>query len=293
LRQGNKTPLSYNELIGWADDDLSAAFSSYLRSKPHQAVSSSARQFFENDFAPYEISKGGGAHFTGYFEPELRGSRTRQAGFETPIYELPSDLTLTREDIVNGALRDQGLELCWLQSDADAFFLQVQGSGRVSLTDGTNLRVGYAGKNNQPYRSIGQIAVKQGLFTFDNISAEKLKHWIKSNPADGFNLLLQNPSYVFFKILHIQQSDGPIGTAKCSLTPLRSLAVDPEFIPLGTPVWVEFNGINTLMIAQDTGSAIKGPDRADIFFGTGYEAGLKAGEINLQGRLVVLLPKAM
>lgn len=296
LRQANNATIRFDQLNGWTEDDLKAALGVLGKTKEPLGSITDPSDFFEKNYTPIEITKHGATHFTGYYEPELRGARAQSTEFSVPIYAQPprrDQLELSRSDIMRGALNGQGLEICWLRSASDAFFLQVQGSGRISFDGGQKIRVGYAGKNHHAYQSIGQIAVKQGLFERTTITADGLKHWIDSNPVEGFALMEANPSFVFFKILDHPVTEGPIGTAGFPLTPFRSIAVDPAFIPLGTPVWVEVNDIKALMIASDTGSAIKGAGRADIFFGTGPQAGLAAGKTNCSGRLVVLKPKAM
>ena len=176
----------------------------------------------------------------------------------------------------------------------DVFFLQIQGSGRVRLPDGSKIRVGYGGRNGHDYRSVGTEMVRRGLFQSHQVSAATIRNWVRQNPEEGAELLRHNPSYIFFReVTAVPSSDGPLGAMNRSVTAMRSIAVDPDYVPLGVPVWIETDGqspLRRLMIAQDTGSAIKGAQRADIFFGTGDEAGRAAGRVRDPGRMIVLLP---
>jgi len=172
--------------------------------------------------------------------------------------------------------------------------LQIQGSGRVRLPNGKYVRVGYRGANGHGYRSIGQELVRRGTYAAHQVSAEVIKNWVRRNPVEGRELLYHNPSYVFFReVSKVPADQGPLGAMNRSVTTMRSIAVDPSFVKLGSPVWVEKDGkkpLRRLMIAQDTGSAIKGAQRADVFFGTGDEAGREAGKLRDPGRMVVLMP---
>jgi membrane-bound lytic murein transglycosylase A len=306
-----RTPLDFADLNGWATDDHRAALAVFLETAdacPNPAVretvaasASDPRGFFETLFAPVLVSDGKPGLFTGYFEPEIDGALNRGGRFNHPIYGLPPELDparpwLTRREIEErGALAGRGLEIAWLADPVDHFFLQVQGSGRIRLPDGTTLRVGFAGKNGHPYHSIGKELVRRGAVSADRISAQTTRDWIRANPDAGQALLWTNPSYVFFRRINDVSSDrGPIGTMGCPVTPLRSIAVDPAFTPLGTPVWIEMAdapGLHRLMVAQDTGSAIIGPQRADVFFGTGDVAGARAGAVRAAGRMIALLPR--
>lgn len=262
------------------------------------ADDASARAFFELLFRPVVIGEPP-ALFTGYYEPELQGSLVRTPRFAWPIYARPPDLRegspyLSRAGIEGGALRGRGLEIAWLDDPVEVFFLHIQGSGRVRLPDGTVLRVGYAGKNGHPYRSVGQELVRRGLFSIHEVSAQTIAAWVRRNPAAGAALLNHNPSYVFFRRLPDLPADkGPIGAMGRSITPMHSVAIDPVYTPLGAPVWIEKDGaapLRSLMVAQDTGGAIKGPQRADIFYGSGAAAGEAAGTVKDGGRMVLLLP---
>jgi len=193
-----------------------------------------------------------------------------------------------------GVMEGRDLEIAWVDDPVELFFLQIQGSGRVRLPDGSHLRVGYGGANGHPYSSIGKELIRRGTMTEHEVSAQGIKSWVRGNPFDGEELLFHNDSYVFFReVNEVPPERGPLGAMNRSITAMRSIAVDPAFTPLGAPVWIEKDGaepMRRLMIAQDTGSAIKGAQRADIFFGTGAEAGSEAGKIKDAGRLVVLLP---
>ena len=239
------------------------------------------------------------ALFTGYYEPELNGSPTRTPRFTWPLYARPPELRdgvqyLSRAQIEGGALQGRGLEIAWLDDPVEAYFLQIQGSGRIRFADGRVIRLGYAGRNGHAYRSIGQEMLRRGTHTLDQLSAQEIRSWVRRNPGAGTDLLHANPSYVFFRRLPaLKAEDGPIGAMGRSITTLRSLAIDPSFVPLGAPVWIEKEGrqpLRRLMIAQDTGGAIKGAQRADIFYGTGDAAGDAAGIVKDDGRMVVLLP---
>ena len=305
------TVLNYTDLKGWDDDDHNKALAVFrttcrdMRTPEWAALcalaktQTNARTFFELFFRPVLIEDGEPALFTGYFEPELDGSRHRTERFRHPLYRLPPEAKkgawYSRADIESQALlAGRGLEIAWVDDSVDVFFLQIQGSGRVRMTDGSVVRVGYAGANGHEYRSIGQELVRRGIFNAHQVSARVIRNWVKSNPAAGEDLLRHNPSFVFFREVNRVPADrGPLGAMNRSITKMRTVAVDPAHVPLGAPVWLEKGGrkaFERLMIAQDTGSAIKGAQRADIFFGTGSKAGRSAGEVRDPGRMVVLLP---
>jgi len=306
------TLLNFDRLDGWAKDDHEAAFAAFNATCPDldapewQAVCAyattkpDARSFFEVLFRPVLIEDGDPALFTGYYEPELDGARAPSERFKYPLYRLPPEAPrgepwLSRRDLLeSGVLEGRGLEIAWVEDPVEKFFLQIQGSGRVNLSDGSKLRVGYGGKNGHPYRSVGRELVRLGIFEPHQVSAQVIKNWVRRNPGAGQELLYHNPSYVFFReVSEVPAHLGPLGAMNRSVTPMRTIAVDPDFVPLGAPVWIEKDGrdpLRRLMVAQDTGSAIKGPQRADIFFGTGEDAGRAAGRLKDPGRLVVLLP---
>lgn len=306
------TLLNWADLSGWAQDDHAAALAVFQETCRDldegdwpvicalSDVAKDPRLFFETVFRPVLMTDGETPLFTGYYEPELAGSRRRSDQFSVPLYRLPDDIPddgpwLSREQLLeSGILENRGLELVWLQNEVDKFFLQIQGSGRVRLDEGGMMRLGYGGKNGHPYRSIGRELIRRGEFEEHQVSAQAIRKWVQNNPERGPELLNHNPSYVFFReVSQVDPERGPLGAMNRSITAGRSIAVDPEFVPLGAPVWVEKAGaapFRRLMVAQDTGAAINGAQRADIFYGTGPDAGREAGRIRDGGRMVVLLP---
>ena len=303
--------VDFAELDGWEDDNHAAALAAFLRTCPDmregewpalcavaQTQGDNARAFFELFFRPVLVGGDRPALFTGYFEPELNGSRSRTLRYRYPIYRTPPEITglwHTRAEIEEqGLLEGRGLEIAWIDDPVEVFFLHIQGSGRVRLTDGSMIRVGYGGRNGHEYRSVGQELVRRGVYQPHEVSAQVIQSWVRRNPVAGLELLRHNPSYVFFREVNIDDpSDGPLGAMNRSITPLRTIAIDPDYTPLGAPVWIEKLGedpLNRLMIAQDTGGAIQGPQRADVFYGTGDQAGRNAGRVRDAGRMIVLLP---
>lgn len=304
--------MEFDQLNGWAEDDHAAALKTFLNTcrdlddLDWTAVCKFAqtnpepRQFFELFFRPVLIEDGQDALFTGYFEPELDGDLYRSERFRYPIYKMPNEALaqnpwLTRREILDGdVMAGRGLEIAWVDDPVELFFLQIQGSGRIRLPNGRYIRVGYRGANGHPYKSIGVELVRRGVYQPHQVSAQVIKNWVRRNPEDGRELLYHNPSYVFFReVSKVPADQGPLGAMNRSVTAMRSIAVDPSYVKLGTPVWIEKEGENPLrrlMIAQDTGSAIKGAQRADVFFGTGDQAGLAAGKLRDPGRMLVLMP---
>jgi membrane-bound lytic murein transglycosylase A len=291
--------------------------------------SEAIRQYFETYFTPYEVRNPDGSDnglVTGYYEPLLRGSRKRGGPYQTPLHRTPDDI-LTIElasvypELKGMRLRGRlvgnkvvaypsraemaqsnsltGKEILWVDDPIEAFFLQVQGSGRVQLMDGKEtVRVAYADQNGQPYKSIGRYLVDKGEMTLDQASAQSIKAWVIANPTRQQELLNANPSYVFFKEEKIADpSVGPKGAMGVPLTPQRSIAIDPQYIPMGAPVFLSTTQPNSnvvlqrLMMAQDTGGAIKNAVRADFFWGFGAQAGEQAGRMKQRGTMWVLLPK--
>ena len=301
--------LSFGDLDGWNQDDHDKALDVFSKTQSHflrnlsprakgkNKSFSSSQEFFEHSFVPTLIDFPNRSFFTGYYEAEILGSAVPDKEFQFPIYKRPPDLEkgtkwLSRRELEeSNILQNKSLEIVYLRSQAEVFLLQVQGSGRVTLTDGSVIRVGYDGRNGHEYISIGQILIKRGVFSAENISGHAIKNWLTLNPQIADELLYQNPSYIFFKVMSdLEEEVGPIGTSNSSLEELRSIAVDPQYIPLGSPVWIEIKGsypLNRLMVAQDTGSAIKGPSRVDIFFGRGDDAEKMAGQIKDYGRVAV------
>ncbi|WP_420474880.1 murein transglycosylase A [Noviherbaspirillum sp. ST9] len=287
------------------------------------------RTFFESFFTPYQVFNQDGSDaglVTGYYEPLLRGARKRGGPYQIPLHRAPEDLltidlSSVYPELKNMRLRGRvvgnkvvpylsrgemmqsnslsGKELVWVDDAVEAFFLQVQGSGRVQLADSKEtIRVAYADQNGHPYKSIGRYLVDKGEMTLDQASAQSIKSWFASNPARQQELLNANPSYVFFKEEKLTDPNkGPKGALGVPLTPQRSVAVDPQFIPLGVPVFLattqpgKETALQRLMVAQDTGGAIRNPVRADFFWGFGAEAGEKAGKMKQRGQLWILVPK--
>ncbi len=291
----------------------------------------SARQFFEKEFTALKIADPVRPEglFTGYYEPEAEGSRTPGNGYDVPIYRKPDDLVsfdqatekqanlkygrlvqgkpvgyFTRREIEEGALRGRDLEIVWLKSWVDAFFIHVQGSGRIRFEDGSTMRLAYGAKTGQPYTGIGGVLVERGVLMRDNMSMQALRKWMKDNPGSARELMWENKSFVFFREVKVDDPAlGAPGAQKVSLTPLRSMAIDRSLWMFGTPIWLEANvpsGVagevqpfRHLMIAQDTGTAIKGHARGDVYWGWGDRAALIAGHMKSPGSMIVLLPKKL
>jgi membrane-bound lytic murein transglycosylase A len=287
------------------------------------------RAFFEAFFVPHQVYNPDGSDnglITGYYEPLLNGSRKRGGPYQTPLHRAPEDLLIVDlssvyPELKNMRLRGRvvgnkvvpyparaelmhspalaGNELVWVDNPVDAFFLQVQGSGRVQFADSKEtIRVAYADQNGHPYKSIGRYLVDKGELTMDQASAQGIKAWLAANPKRQQELLNANPGYVFFKEEKLSDPrKGPKGALGVPLTPQRSVAIDPQYIPLGAPVFLSTTlpGSNAplqrMMLAQDTGGAIRNAVRADYFWGFGADAGDKAGKMKQRGMLWVLLPK--
>jgi membrane-bound lytic murein transglycosylase A len=281
-----------------------------------------AAGFFTAHFETVRV--GDGASFaTGYYEPEIAGVRTHQPGFDVPVYALPPDLVrakpgeaaplangrmpLGRHDesgrfvpywdrtaIENGALAGQGLEIAWAADPIEFFFLQVQGSGRLRAPDGSVMRLAYAGQNGFSYANIGAVMKQQGLIGSGPGqyagSMQGVMRYLRDNPRDGRALMLKNPSWIFFRELI---GDGPIGALGVPVRRHGSVAADPQFVPLGAPVWLDTDRAeaNGLWIAQDTGGAIKGANRFDTFWGAGADARQIAGGMSAHGKALLLVPK--
>lgn len=287
------------------------------------------RDFFESNFMPWMLRNADGSGtglITGYYEPKLHGSRTPSPRYRYPIYGVPDDLLIidlasihpelkhmrlrgrlegrrvvpyySRAEIEHGHA-PQGKELFWVDDPIGLFFLHVQGSGRIELPDGTLVKVGYADQNGHPYRSIGRRLIDMGELSPDEVSLQSIRQWARAHPERIGELLSANPSYVFFRELP-DRYPGPVGALGVPLTAGYSLAVDRAFIPLGAPVYLstswpneQQHPLNRLMIAQDTGGAIRGSIRADFFWGFGEQAGRLAGSMKQPGSLWLLLPKGM
>ncbi len=358
-----RTAVSFDEIAGWPDDNHADAFAAFRVSctrivkradararkktskKSRYAVleptcrealgmgesvsDSQARQFFEDHFTPVRFTGDGpDGLVTGYYEPELPGSRTRSDRFNVPVYRVPDDLVqlysdrerakrnhqmtagrktddgvvpyFDRREIEQGALEDRNLELLYLDDPVEAFYMHIQGSARIALAEGGHVRIGFAAKNGYPYTSIGKLMIERGTVPRSKMSMKGIRAWMAANPEEAEKLRWENRSYIFFRELPENQAAlGPVGAQGVSLTPRRSLAVDTSIHLLGTPIWVDApklkshgqDGFAHLMIAQDAGSAIKGRERGDIFWGSGDAAGSVAGRTKHAAAFTMLLPK--
>jgi membrane-bound lytic murein transglycosylase A len=295
------------------------------------------KRFFETYFTPYRITGSDGADrglVTGYYEPLLHGSRTRSDAFAAPLFAPPDDLLTvdlaalypelkgkrvrarldgrrvvpywTRAEIEAGKAQTQGKALVYVSDPVDAFFVQIQGSGRVALDDGTIMRIGYADQNGQPFRSIARVLIEREERSVGEASMQGIREWGRTHPEQLPALLDENPSYVFFREVPPPPEgsleaaiDGPIGSLGVPLLAQRTIAVDPRAIPLGAPVYLATTqplsdvALQRLVLAQDTGGAIRGPIRADFFWGFGNEAGQHAGRMKQQGAMWLLWPTGM
>lgn len=284
---------------------------------------SAARLFFEENFSALGFGQEEDGLFTGYYAPEYEGSLVRTDEFIYPLYGLPQDMQRlalgdfdhslkgrsivgrvkdgkfipysARTAIDQGALKGQGLELVWLKDPADAFFLHIQGSGRILFADGSRMMLGYAGKNGRPYRAVGRFLIESGDIAAENMSMQAIRQWMVDHPERTEDLMWKNPSYIFF---HKLDSSAPVGTLGVGLTPGRSIAVDRAHIPLGLPVWLDIPQkdaapIRRLVMAQDTGGAIKGRVRADLYWGIGPQAAMRAGPMKEKGILYMLVPNRL
>ncbi|MEP7276691.1 MAG: MltA domain-containing protein [Betaproteobacteria bacterium] len=293
------------------------------------------RAYYEGYFSPYRIEAADGRDtglVTGYYEPQLRGSRTPTAAFTVPLYAVPDDLLTVdlsllfpelkdkrvrgrvdgkrvvpywpRADIERGKAPLAGKALAYVAEPVDAFFLQIQGSGRIRLPDGAALRLGYADQNGHAFRSVARVLIERGELTLERASKQSIEAWGRANPDKLPALLDENPSYVFFREVAAPapgsleaQIDGPIGSLGVPLLAQRTIAVDPRAVPLGAPVFLattlplSVQPLNRLTLAQDTGGAIRGAVRADFFWGFGDDAGREAGRMRQDGRMWLLWPK--
>jgi membrane-bound lytic murein transglycosylase A len=294
-----------------------------------------ARGYFDRFFTPALATNDGNeiGLFTGYYEPELNGSRKRAGKFQTPLLARPEDLVMVdlgafrdtlkgeriagrvdgsklvpyakRGDIVAGSLGTRAKPLVYVDDPVDAFFLQVQGSGRVKLADGSIIHVGYDGQNGYPYTGIGRLLVDRGAIPKEQMSMQAIRAWLDAHPGEASALMNENASYVFFKELPMNDpNQGAPGSAGVPLIAEASVAVDTKFHGLGAPMWIEAHApaddatqpdvdFDRLVIAQDTGGAIRGPVRGDVYWGAGKRAESVAGRMAHKGKLYVLLPKAV
>ncbi len=286
-------------------------FYAALQSVCRRAVNSppldraAARNFFERNFRPMRIAPLGedNGFLTGYYEPIIEGSRVPNAEFKVPLYRTPSGLTkpyYDRAAIEDGALAGRKLEICWLKDPTDLFFAQIQGSAKVKLVeDGRVLRLNYSGHNGWPYTPVGRILIAREIVPKEEMSMDRIREWIEDNPKEGKELRRRNKSYVFFRETGLAEHEQPVGAQGVSLTPGRSIAVDKSIHIYGTPFFIEAelpidnerseNRFQRLMVAQDTGSAIRGPARADLYFETRDTH--VAGRIRHPGQFTILIPR--
>lgn len=282
-----------------------------------------ARRFFPAYFESVKVGDGS-AFATGYFEPEIRGSRVRTPGYDVPVYKMPPELVrgwpddipesertgrpplgrmdasgkfvpyYERAEIEDGALANRGLEIAWAADAVEFFFLQIQGSGLLRLPDNTLMRIGYAGQNGREYVGIGSVMREKGLIGEGpgkySGSMQGIMQYIRENPEEGRELMRLNKSWIFFREL---TSDGPLGALEIPVRGSSSVAVDPNFVPLGAPVFLNLdrNEADGLWVAQDTGGAIKGANRFDTFWGNGPDARVTAGGMSGRGQALILVPK--
>jgi membrane-bound lytic murein transglycosylase A len=356
-------PVAWSAIDGWAADDHTAAFATFLAScralvggarsardtrpvypalldicrKARAGGAQSdeaARKFFEENFVAVRVSKidDPNGFLTGYYEPVVDGARTPTDDFKVPLYGRPRDLVhmgrkrkaesfpntgrvvrriargkyvpyFDRAQIEDGALATRGLEIAYLKDANDLLFIQIQGSARIRLTDGSLLRVNYDAHNGYPYTPVGRILIERGIIKREDMSMDAIRKWMADNPDGGKELRRQNRSYVFFRTVPLPENEEARGAQGVPLTAARSIAVDkglhvygtPFFIAADLPIATETSAtkFRKLMVAQDTGSAIVGPARADIYFGSGLEAGRIAGRIKNPAQVVMLMPRAL
>jgi len=268
-----------------------------------------ARMFFERNFRPMRISPLGqnNGFLTGYYEPVIEGSHERNTEFNVPLYRTPPNLTkpyLDRAAIEDGALVGRKLEICWLKDPTDLFFAQIQGSARIKLVeDGKVLRLNYSSHNGQPYTAIGGILSAREIVPKEEMSMQRIREWIDANPKEGKELRRRNKSFVFFRETGLAEHEEPVGAQGVPLTPGRSIAVDRFIHVYGTPFFIDAdlpldgerseNSLRRLWVAQDTGGAIRGPARADLYFGAGDAHAQVAGRIRHHGQFTILVPREM
>ncbi|MBS0528532.1 MAG: murein transglycosylase A [Proteobacteria bacterium] len=356
-------PVTWADIVGWADDDHLQAYKAFRAScravaaqripavgqkalgtslqEPCRAAKAAnisdngeARAFFETHFKPLRISRLGEADgfVTGYYEPIIDGSRTRTDVYTVPVYRRPSNLFVRgftqssvtlpnsgpvfrkigrrklvpyydRAQIEDGAIAGRGLEICWLKNQTDLLFTQIQGSARVRLEDGSTIRINYDSYNGYPYTAVGRILIERNIIPKDQMSMQRIRQWMDENPDGANELRRQNRSYVFFREVKLSDKDEAVGAQGVPLMPGRSIAVDKSLHVYGTPFFIEGElpidseqaktPFHRLMVAQDTGSAILGPARADLYFGAGAEAGRVAGRLRHNMHFVILVPNRL
>jgi membrane-bound lytic murein transglycosylase A len=274
-----------------------------------------ARAFFEANFKPVRLAQQGqtDGFFTGYYETEVEGSRVPTPEFSIPVYTAPAATIRTKQSkvfanldrtkIEEGALNGKKLEICYVKSPIDLFFAQIQGSTRVKLDTGSTLRLNYIASNGLPYTPVGRYLIDRGIISKEEMSMDRIRDWMVANPEEGKELRRKNRSFVFFRETDLRDHEECIGAQGIPLTPGRSLAVDKKIHTYGTPIWIDAElpiesekpetKFQRLLVAQDTGSAIIGPARADIYFGTGDKIGSIAGRIKQFGQFVMLVPRSV
>lgn len=308
--------IDYTELPGWFEDRHEEALVAFRRScpklgfvwrQPCQALAAvpkgdrkEARQFFERYFNPHLVTNFDGHGFlTAYYEPILDGSRTRGGKYQYPLHLPPPDLASkqpyhTRAQLSSPPLRDGLKPLVWLADPVDAFTVHVQGSGYIRLAGGGMMRIGVGGTNGHKYVSIGRIMLREGIVTRKQATMQGIQAWLRAHPKRARTIMNRNPRYIFFRE---NKGDGPIGSQGVPLTPGRSLAIDARYIPFGSPIWLDGTWpdgkrrMRHLAIAQDTGAAIVGPVRGDLYMGSGPEALEVAGRMRQRVRFYVLIPQ--
>ena len=304
--------VSFSDLPGWTDDDLNDAYPALKQAcvKPTRewrsfcaglsgyeyASSRKLRRYIERHLTPYRVTSYGNqsGRITGYYESELTGSRYQTATGQVPVYGIPADYARDRKYPIRQDIEEDGLNapiVAWADDPVDLFLMHVQGSGRMETPDG-EIHLGFAGSNNRSFTGIGQILKDEGLLDEVGHSMIQMRAWLKAHPEQARQLMAKNDRYIFFRAL---QGETPIGTAGVPLTPRHSVAVDTAYIPMQTPMWLvttdpEGEPVQTLVVAQDTGAAIKGGIRADYFFGHGEDAFSLAGRMNTSGSYYLLLP---
>lgn len=331
LTCGRWSKLADDRGVG-GQNDLAGTLGAWRSACAEARRTTDARLFFETQFTPFAAANHADREglFTGYYEPLLHGSRSQGGTYRYPLYRRPADLVSVdlgqfdpelkgrriggrvedgrlvpyadRAAIDRGALNGRGLELLWVDDSVDRFFLEIQGSGQVRLPDGATVRVGYADQNGRPYRAIGKDLIEIGAIPREQMSMQAIRGWLEANPGEAPGMMARNPSVVFFtELKDLAAADGPLGAQGVPLTPGRSLAVDRKFLPLGAPIWLDTTAptpggdqpLRRLVIAQDTGGAIRGPVRGDLFWGAGTEAEHLAGHMKSPGRLYLLLPRSL
>ncbi len=330
--KGNLTlkRVEYSQLRNWSQDNHKAALISFLNSckrfnkmKGYENIgnkignikvsdfndvchignlikhtnSRQIKNFFENWFVPFEVSSRSGNNigkFTGYFEPVLEGSLTKTNKYQYPIYTKPYNYQkYSRKQIENGALKNKNLELLYVKDKVNLFFMHIQGTGKIKLRNGSIVKLSYNGKNNYPYKSIGQYMIANNVIKNGDYSYDSIKSWLRNNPIKAQKIMNLNESYIFFKT---SLDNKVIGAQGVPLKAERSLAIDKNILPYGYPIWLEVKSkskrhiYNKLLITQDTGSAIKGPVRGDIFFGSGQKYEKIASKMNNFGSYYIFLP---